>query len=110
MLLRGVARRPGARRSVATARTLGRGRHFNRARLGYCLLEATSSTGALLARIRRLAREIRRTNSRVSALRSRMVPGLLAETRAIAFALEPRELEDRYRFKRVKALRVRRGR
>jgi len=58
------------------------------------------------ARIRRLAREIRRTNSRVSALRTRIVPGLLAETRAIAFALEQREREDRYRFKRVKALRV----
>jgi len=58
------------------------------------------------ARIRRLAREIRRTNSRVSALRTRIVPGLLAQTRAIAFALEQREREDRYRFKRVKALRV----
>jgi len=58
------------------------------------------------ARIRRLAREIRRTNSRVNALRTRIVPGLVAETRATAFSLEQREREDRYRFKRVKSLRV----
>jgi V/A-type H+-transporting ATPase subunit D len=58
------------------------------------------------ARVRRLAREIRRTNSRVNALRTRIVPGLEAETRAIAFALEQREREDRYRFKQVKRLRT----
>lgn len=58
------------------------------------------------ARVRRLAREIRRTNSRVNALRTRIVPGLVAETRAIAFALEQRERDDRYRFKRVKASRA----
>ena len=58
------------------------------------------------ARIRRLAREIRRTNSRVNALRTRIVPGLEAETRTIALALDQREREDRHRFKRVKALRA----
>jgi V/A-type H+-transporting ATPase subunit D len=58
------------------------------------------------ARIRRLAREIRRTNSRVNALRTRIVPGLVEETRVISLALEQREREDRYRFKRVKALRA----
>ena len=58
------------------------------------------------ARVRRLAREIRRTNSRVNALRTRIVPALEAETRAIAFALEQREREDRYRFKRMQALRL----
>jgi V/A-type H+-transporting ATPase subunit D len=57
------------------------------------------------ARARRLAREIRRTSSRVNALRTRVIPGLEAETRAIAFALEQREREDRFRLKRVKALR-----
>lgn len=59
------------------------------------------------ARIRRLASEIRRTNSRVNALRTRIVPGLVDETRAIALTLEQREREDRYRFKRVKTLRAR---
>lgn len=58
-------------------------------------------------RVRRLAREIRRTSARVNALRTRVVPALEAEQRAIAFALEQREREDRYRLKRVKALRRR---
>lgn len=58
------------------------------------------------ARVRRLAREIRRTNSRVNALRTRIVPALEAETRAIALALDQREREDRHRFKRVKELRA----
>ena len=43
---------------------------------------------SLEARARRLAREIRRTSSRVNALRTRVVPDLEAETRAIEFALE----------------------
>lgn len=62
----------------------------------------------LEARVRRLAREIRRTTARVNALRMRVIPSLDAERRAIAFALEQREREDRYRLKRVKALRRRR--
>lgn len=57
------------------------------------------------ARIRRLAREIRRTSSRVNALRTRVVPVLSAETRATTLALEQREREDRFRLKRVKAAR-----
>jgi V/A-type H+/Na+-transporting ATPase subunit D len=57
---------------------------------------------ALEARARRLAREIRRTSSRVNALRTRVVPGLEAETKAIAFALEQHERDDRFRLKRVK--------
>lgn len=60
------------------------------------------------ARVRRLAAEIRRTSSRVSALRTRVVPALEAEVRAIALALEQREREDRFRLKRVKAARERR--
>lgn len=60
------------------------------------------------ARVRRLAAEIRRTSSRVSALRTRVVPTLEAEVRAIALALEQREREDRFRLKRVKAARERR--
>ncbi len=58
----------------------------------------------LEVRVRRLAREIRRTSARVNALRTRVVPVLEAELRAIAFALEQREREDRYRLKRVKSL------
>jgi len=58
------------------------------------------------ARLRRLAREIRRTSSRVNALRTRIVPGLEAETRAIRLALEQHEREDRFRLKRVKAHRA----
>lgn len=61
---------------------------------------------AMEARARRLAREIRRTSSRVNALRTRVIPDLEAETRAIAFALEQRERDDRFRLKRVKARRV----
>jgi len=61
---------------------------------------------ALEARARRLAREIRRTSSRVNALRARVIPELEAETRAIAFALEQRERDDRFRLKRVKAQRL----
>lgn len=59
-------------------------------------------------RVRRLAREIRRTSSRVNALRTRVVPGLESETRAIALVLEQREREDRFRLKRVKETRRRR--
>jgi len=59
------------------------------------------------ARVRRLAREIRRTSSRVNALRTRVIPDLEAETRAIALALEQREREDRFRLKRVKQARAR---
>jgi V/A-type H+-transporting ATPase subunit D len=58
------------------------------------------------SRLRRLAREIRRTNSRVNALRTRIVPRLEAETRAVALALDQRDRDDRHRFKRVKALRA----
>ncbi len=61
------------------------------------------------ARVRRLAREIRRTRSRVNALRTRIVPRLEAETRAIELALEQREREERFRLKRVKARRAARG-
>lgn len=61
---------------------------------------------ALEARARRLAREIRRTSSRVNALRTRVIPELESETRAIAFALEQRERDDRFRLKRVKAQRA----
>jgi V/A-type H+/Na+-transporting ATPase subunit D len=57
------------------------------------------------SRVRRLAREVRRTNSRVNALRTRIVPALEADTRAVALALDQREREDRHRFKRVKVLR-----
>ena len=57
------------------------------------------------SRMRRLAREIRWTNSRVNALRTRIVPRLEAETRAVAQALDQRERDDRHRFKRVKAKR-----
>jgi V/A-type H+-transporting ATPase subunit D len=59
------------------------------------------------ARVRRLASEIRRTSSRVSALRSRVIPALESETQLIASSLEQREREDRFRLKRVKALRAR---
>ena len=50
----------------------------------------------------------RRTSSRVNALRTRVVPGLESETRAIALVLEQREREDRFRLKRVKETRRRR--
>lgn len=59
----------------------------------------------LEARVRRLAREIRRTSSRVNALRTRVIPALEADTRAIELGLEQREREDRFRLKRVKAVR-----
>ena len=72
-------------------------------------LSVAIRVASMEARARRLAREIRRTSSRVSALRTRVVPGLEAETRAIAFALEQRERDDRFRMKRVKALRGQRG-
>jgi V/A-type H+-transporting ATPase subunit D len=58
------------------------------------------------ARVRRLAREIRRTSSRVNALRTRIVPSLERETRAIRLALEQHEREDHFRLKRVKAHRA----
>ncbi len=61
---------------------------------------------SLELRVRRLAREIRRTTARVNALRTLVIPGLEAERRAIAFALEQREREDRFRLKRVKARRA----
>jgi len=64
------------------------------------------SVASLEARARRLAREIRRTSSRVNALRTRVIPGLEAEMKAIAFALEQRERDDRFRLKRVKAQRA----
>lgn len=54
------------------------------------------------ARVRRLAREIRRTSSRVNALRTRIIPRLETETRTIQLALEQRERDDRFRLKRVK--------
>src|SRR5512143_2623611 len=57
------------------------------------------------ARVRRLAREIRRTSRRANALRTRVVPALVAETRASALSLEQREREDRFRLKRVKSMR-----
>ena len=68
-------------------------------------LSVAIRVASMEARARRLAREIRRTSSRVNALRTRVIPGLEAETHAIAFALEQREREDRFRMKRVKALR-----
>lgn len=58
------------------------------------------------ARVRRLAREVRRTNSRVNALRTRVIPRLEAETKMVALALDQRERDDRHRFKRVKSLRA----
>lgn len=58
-------------------------------------------------RARRLAREIRRTSSRVNALRTRVIPDLDAETRSIAATLEQRERDDRFRLKRVKTIRER---
>jgi V/A-type H+/Na+-transporting ATPase subunit D len=61
------------------------------------------------ARVRRLAAEIHRTTSRVNALRTRVVPRLEDEVRTIAFSLEQREREDRFRLKRVKAARARRS-
>lgn len=61
----------------------------------------------LEVRVLRLAREIRRTSSRVNALRTWLIPGLEAETAAIELTLEQREREDRFRLKLVKR---RRGR
>jgi len=60
------------------------------------------------ARVRRLAYEIRRTSSRVNALRTLIIPRLELETRTIELALEQRERDDRFRLKRVKAQRARR--
>ena len=62
---------------------------------------------AMEARVLRLAREIRRTSSRVNALRTAVIPALEAETAAIELTLEQREREDRFRLKLVKR---RRGR
>lgn len=59
------------------------------------------------SRVRRLAREIRRTSSRVNALRTRVIPELEADTRAIGLGLEQREREDRFRLKQVKRARTR---
>lgn len=59
-------------------------------------------------RVRRLAAEIRRTTSRVNALRTRVIPELEAQTKAIELALEQRERDDRLRLKRVKRMRLRR--
>ncbi len=59
-------------------------------------------------RVRRLAAEIRRTSSRVNALRTRVIPELEAQSRAIELALEQRERDDRFRLKRVKRMRARR--
>lgn len=60
---------------------------------------------SLEARARRLAREIRRTSSRVNALRTRVIPHLEAETMAISQALEQHERDDRFRLKLVKSQR-----
>jgi V/A-type H+-transporting ATPase subunit D len=60
---------------------------------------------SLEARARRLAREIRRTSSRVNALRTRVIPHLEAEMKAISQALEQHERDDRFRLKRVKSQR-----
>ncbi len=62
------------------------------------------------ARVLRLAREIRRTSSRVNALATWVIPGLEAETATIELALEQREREDRFRLKLVKRRRTRGGR
>jgi V/A-type H+-transporting ATPase subunit D len=72
-------------------------------------LEVAIRVASMEARARRLAREIRRTSSRVNALRTRVIPGLETETRMIAFAIEQREREDHFRLKRVKAARSRAG-
>jgi V/A-type H+-transporting ATPase subunit D len=61
---------------------------------------------AMEARVRRLAREIRRTSSRVNALRTRVIPELEADTAAIGLGLEQREREDRFRLKHVKRRRA----
>jgi V/A-type H+/Na+-transporting ATPase subunit D len=61
---------------------------------------------AMEARVRRLAREIRRTSSRVNALRTRVIPELEADTAAISLGLEQREREDRFRLKQVKRRRA----
>ncbi len=58
------------------------------------------------SRVRRLAREIRRTGSRVNALRTRVIPDLDEEARAIAFVLEQHEREDHHRLKSVKRMRA----
>lgn len=60
---------------------------------------------SLEARARRLAREIRRTSSRVNALRTRVIPRLESEVKAISLALEQHERDDRFRLKRVKSRR-----
>lgn len=60
---------------------------------------------SLEARARRLAREIRRTSSRVNALRTKVIPQLEAEARAISLALEQHERDDRFRLKRVRSRR-----
>jgi V/A-type H+-transporting ATPase subunit D len=60
---------------------------------------------SLEARARRLAREIRRTSSRVNALRTRVIPHLESEAKAILLALEQHERDDRFRLKRVKSRR-----
>lgn len=60
---------------------------------------------SLEARARRLAREIRRTSSRVNALRTRVIPHLEAEVRVISLALEQHARDDRFRLKRVKSQR-----
>jgi V/A-type H+-transporting ATPase subunit D len=62
------------------------------------------------ARVRRLAHEIRRTSSRVNALRTRIIPGLRADVTAIGLALEQRERDDRFRLKLVKRAREERSR
>jgi V/A-type H+-transporting ATPase subunit D len=69
-------------------------------------LSVAIRVASMEVRARRLAREIRRTSSRVSALRTRVIPDLETETLRIAFALEQREREDRFRLKRVKAIRA----
>ncbi len=62
------------------------------------------------ARVRGLAREARQTSRRVNALRFRVVPSLQAEVRTLAFTLEQREREDRFRMKLMKRRRATRPR
>ena len=71
-------------------------------------VEASGPT--IEARVRRLAHEIRRTSSRVNALRTRIIPGLRADVTAIGLALEQRERDDRFRLKLVKRAREERSR
>ena len=70
------------------------------------MLAVALRVATLESRVRRLAREIRRTSSRVNALRTRVIPRLETETAEASLALEQRERDDRFRLKRVKARRT----